>query len=127
MGLKPGQKLLVSVKAADLCDLGQGPNVASSERWLLDVVTAEQLRAMLDARELVLRQRFEQIKQEMTEIRDCVGAAGVYARRLRRAPKKAACRRKPDSSPGSEPGDTEPADSSARQRDLRLLCACRAR
>ena len=70
LGLKPGQKLLVSVKAADLCDLGHGPNVAGSERWLLDVVTPEQLRAMLEARELVLRQRFEQMIQEMTETRD---------------------------------------------------------
>ena len=60
----------LSVKAADLCDLGRGPNVAGSERWLLDVVTPEQLRAMLEARELVLRQRFEQMIQEMTETRD---------------------------------------------------------
>jgi hypothetical protein len=44
--------------------------MASSERWLLDVVTPEQLRAMLEARELVLRQRFEQMIQEMTETRD---------------------------------------------------------
>jgi hypothetical protein len=70
LGLKPGQKLLVCVKAADLCDLGHGPNVASSERWLLDVVTPEQLRAILEARELVLRQRFEQMIQEMTDTRD---------------------------------------------------------
>ena len=47
LGLKPGQRLSVSVKAADLCDLGHGPNVASSEAWLLDVVTPDQLRAML--------------------------------------------------------------------------------
>jgi hypothetical protein len=70
LGLKPGQKLLVTVKASDLCDLGHGPNAAAGERWLLDVVTPEQLRAMLEARELVLRQRFEQLMQEMTETRD---------------------------------------------------------
>jgi hypothetical protein len=70
LGLKPGQKLSVSVKAADLCDLGHGPNVASSEGWLLDVVTPEQLRAILSARELVLRQRFEQMIQEMGDTRD---------------------------------------------------------
>lgn len=68
--LRPGQKLLVCVKAADLCDLGAGPNLATSERWLLDVVTADQLRAMLESRELVLRQRFEVIIAEMTESRD---------------------------------------------------------
>ena len=68
--LKPGQKLSVSVKAADLCDLGRGPNVSSSERWILDVVTPEQLRTMLESRELVLRQRFDGMIQEMTETRD---------------------------------------------------------
>ncbi len=68
--LAPGQKLLVCVKAADLCDLAEGPNVGTSERWLLDVVTADQLRAMLESRELVLRQRFEVIIAEMTETRD---------------------------------------------------------
>jgi hypothetical protein len=36
----------------------------------LDVVTPDQLRAMLESRELVLRQRFEAIIQEVTETRD---------------------------------------------------------
>ncbi len=35
LGLKPGQRLSVSVKAADLCSLGHGPNVAATEAWLL--------------------------------------------------------------------------------------------
>jgi len=65
--LRPGQKLLVCVKAADRCDLGAAPNVGASPRWLLDVVTAEQLRTMLQARELMLRQRLERIIQEVTE------------------------------------------------------------
>ena len=96
--LQPRQKLLVSVQAADLRDLGEGPNVAGSERWLLDVVTPEQLQAMLDARELVLRQRFDTMVQEMTETRDLL-ARLVFA----------------------APGDDEPADSPARKRTLRLL------
>jgi hypothetical protein len=118
LGLKSGQKLLVGVKAADLCNLGSGPNFAGSERWLLDVVTAEQLRAMLDARELALRQRFEQIKREMTESRDALA-------RLEFAPPTSTdAAKKPDAppaSPGSEPGDVEPAGSPARQRDVQLL------
>ena len=68
--LKPGQKLFLSVKAADLCNLGKGPNIGAGERWLLDVVTPDQLQMMLKARELVLRQRFEAIIQETTETRD---------------------------------------------------------
>ncbi|MGB7736979.1 MAG: hypothetical protein WBL72_25115 [Thermoguttaceae bacterium] len=70
LGLRPGQRLSVCLKAADLCDLGHGPNVASTESWLLDVVTPDQLRAILAARELVLRQRFEQMIQEMSDTRD---------------------------------------------------------
>jgi len=70
LGVEAGQKLLVSVKAADRYDLAEEPHVGTSERWLLDVVTPDQLRAMLEARELVLRQRFERIIQEATETRD---------------------------------------------------------
>jgi len=68
--LTAGQKLLVCVKAADRYDLAEGPNVGTSQRWPLDVVTPEQLRTILQARELVLRQRFERIIQEVTETRD---------------------------------------------------------
>ena len=68
--LVAGQKLLLAVKAADRRDLGEGPNLGTSERWLLDVVTPEQLRGILEARELVLRQRFERIVQEVVESRD---------------------------------------------------------
>ncbi len=121
LGVKPGQKLLVSVKAADLCDLGQGPNVAGSERWLLDVVTPEQLRAMLDARELVLRQRFEQIKQEMTETRDSLVRLEFVPIAPPEATKKTDPPPKPAATPGSEPGDTESADAPARQRVLASL------
>lgn len=67
MQLQAGQKVLVCVKAADRCDLGAAPNVGTSQRWLLDVVTPEQLRTMLQARELMLRQRFERVIQEVTE------------------------------------------------------------
>jgi hypothetical protein len=68
--LTAGQKLLVCVKAADRYDLAEGPNVGTSQRRLLDVVTPQQLRTMLEARELGLRQRFERIVQEVTETRD---------------------------------------------------------
>jgi len=72
LALKPGQKLLVGAKAADNHSLpgDELPNVSSGERFLLDVVTPEQLRAILESRELNLRQRFESIIQEVTESRD---------------------------------------------------------
>ncbi|MBN2579681.1 MAG: hypothetical protein JXB10_11885 [Pirellulales bacterium] len=68
--LRPGQKFFVSLRASDRCDLKKTPNVGGSDRWLLDVVTPEQLLAMLEARELVLRQQFEKIIRETTETRD---------------------------------------------------------
>jgi hypothetical protein len=70
MRLAPGRRLLACVKAADRCTIAGKPNVGTSRRWLLDVVTPEQLRTMLEARELMLRQRFERIMQEVTETRD---------------------------------------------------------
>jgi len=68
--LAAGQKLLLRIEAADRYDLEEGPNVGTSERWVLDIVTPEQLRVMLEARELVLRQRFERIVEEVVESRD---------------------------------------------------------
>jgi hypothetical protein len=70
LGLKPGQKLMLGVQAEDRYDLGEGPNVGLGQRFLLEVVTPERLRALLENRELQLRQRFEVIYQDMTETRD---------------------------------------------------------
>ncbi len=122
LALRPGQKLTVSVKAADLCDLGQGPNVSSSERWLLEVVTPEQLRVMLESRELVLRQRFDAMVLEMTETRDLLARLDVGPPAAGPA-KKTDPPKEPASAAGKgrEPGDDEPDDSPARQRVLRRL------
>ncbi len=68
--LEPKQRLHWSVQAADRCALAAGPNVGTSQRHVLDVVTAEQLRSMLEARELMLRRRFETIIAELTDTRD---------------------------------------------------------
>jgi hypothetical protein len=77
--LTPGQKLLLGAKAADNHSLpgDEQPNVASGERYLLDVVTPEKLRAILESRELNLRQRFESIIQEVTETRDSLAELGA--------------------------------------------------
>ena len=125
--LKPGQKFQVSVKAADLCTLGKGPNVGSGEQWVLDVVTPEQLRALLEGRELVLRQRFESIIREMTETRDLLAQAKMSGEaadstsegkdsKMSKDGKKPAAEKKPAS--GDEPGD-EPSDSGNPARPAR--------
>ena len=70
LDLSPGEKLLVTMRAADRYDLGERPNQGASDRWMLDVVTPERLRTMLEAREIVLRQRFETIVEDVRETRD---------------------------------------------------------
>ena len=115
LALKPGQRFQACLKARDRCDLGPQPNVGTSDRWSLDVVTPDQLRAMLQARELVLRQRFEVILQEMIETRDSLARIEYGI-----APAKARIPAK-----GAEPGDKpEEVDHSPErlqsQRALRV-------
>ena len=144
--LKPGQKLFLTVKAADLCNLGKGPNIGAGERWLLDVVTPDQLQMMLKARELVLRQRFEAIIQETTETRDLLvrmdfsnakssddPAAESQDKETKNGkpdsgdkPQNAARASKPGSEPDDEPGDERPADSAERRLALHMLRVQRA-
>ncbi len=115
MGLKPGQKVVVTVKAADRCDLNRGPNVANGERWTLDVVTPQQLRTMLEARELVLRQRFDRMIQEMTETRDILARLELGPPKSKRASDSAS------TTDSTESGNESSDESPERQRTLRVL------
>ena len=144
--LTAGQKLLVGLKAEDFYDLGKGPNVGAGERWLLDVVTPDQLRAMLESRELVLRQRFEAIIQEVTETRDLLLRIDFGTPDAPGADEKAAektaegggtgvtpvAREEKDgktdegAEPGEEPGDEPVQSSPERQLAVRTLRVQRA-
>ena len=75
--LQPGQQLTLSVKARDAYDLLEQPHVGSSQRFLLDVVTKSELRALLEKRELTLRQRFEAIYEKMLSTSDLLGRIEV--------------------------------------------------
>jgi hypothetical protein len=77
LDLQPKQKLLYAIHAADGCELTGGPNVGASQRYGLEVVTPDQLRSMLEARELVLRRRFETILEELTDNRNALAAIAV--------------------------------------------------
>ncbi len=79
LGLQPKQKLHWAVQAADGCTLEAHPNVGTSQRYVLDVVTPEQLRSMLEARELTLRRRFETIVEEFTDTRNLLAAVETKA------------------------------------------------
>jgi hypothetical protein len=102
--LSPGQTLVLSVQARDAYDLGDAPQVGASPRFHLDVVTASELRALLERRELGLRQRFEAIYEKMVGVRDLIDRIDLAA-------------------PAGEADDTSEPESPAelRARDLARL------
>jgi hypothetical protein len=71
--LKPGQTLFLSLRATDRYDLTDAPRVGTSQQFALDVVTVPQLLALLERRELELRQRFESVFAKMTDTRNLLG------------------------------------------------------
>lgn len=75
LGLKPGDRLTVTVEARDGCGLAGGPNVGRSETWPLEVVTPEALTSLLEAREIMLRRRFETVIGDLGQARDALAAA----------------------------------------------------
>ena len=79
---KLGDRLFVTLKAADNCGLPNGVNIGQGERYQLDIVAPEQLLSMLEGRELMLRRQFEIIYQEMVDTRD--GLARIDFRSARR-------------------------------------------
>jgi len=109
LGAKAGQKLLASVKASDHCDLTAEPNVGQGERWILEIVSPEQLRTLLEARELTLRQRFEAVIHEVGETRDLVARLN-----LARPDDLPADEAKPE---GAAAGDKKPGTGEAAQPD----------
>ena len=68
--LKPKQRLSLTLKATDRFNLSQDPRAGSSQQFTLDVVTAVDLLALLERRELALRQRFESIFEKLTDTRN---------------------------------------------------------
>lgn len=81
--LEVGQKLNVTTKAVDNSTLAAGALVGVGEKYQLEVVTKEQMAAILEAREVSLRQRFETIVNEFQMTRD-----NLEAIRFKAAPKK---------------------------------------
>jgi hypothetical protein len=119
--LKPGQKLSLGVKAADACKLPDHPqpNVGQGERFLLDLVTPEQLRAMLEARELNLRQQFEMTIAEVIQTRDLLAELEIGAKpatpAVPAASKKDEASKPADAAKTPEPA-AEPEDDSPQAR-----------
>lgn len=70
MDLKPKQRLTLTVKATDRYNLSKEARAGSSQQFALDVVTVSELLALLERRELALRQRFESIYEKLTDTRN---------------------------------------------------------
>ena len=113
--LQPKQKLHWPCRPPIRSALEGGPNVGISQRYVLDVVTPEQLRSMLEARELMLRRRFETIVDELTDTRN------LLATRQSRSAGRAGRRREERGS--AEPGDT---DGGRERQDAALAQSCRS-
>jgi hypothetical protein len=70
LALKPKQRLSIALKATDRYNLSNEPRAGTSQQFILDVVTAADLLALLERRELSLRQRFESIYEKLTDTRN---------------------------------------------------------
>jgi hypothetical protein len=82
--LKPKQRLTLTLKAADRYNLdaqllpSKNPpaHAGSSQQFALDVVTPADLLALLERRELALRQRFEALYEKLTDTRNLLSRVG---------------------------------------------------
>lgn len=65
-----GDRLEIVVSAEDRCGLVSGPQTSLTDPWTLEVVPPEKLQAMLEAREIILRRRFESLLADFQQSRD---------------------------------------------------------
>jgi hypothetical protein len=125
LDLKPGQKFSVCVKAEDRFNLGSGPNVGSGDRWVLDVVTPQQLQTMLKARQLVLRQRFEETIKKVEYTRNLLAGLDFSPPKKPAPPKDPAAKRAEPKSgekaAAPKPESGAEAPSAAERLALRTL------
>ena len=70
LGLVVGGRVEIAVEAHDACALDDRPNVGTSEVWSFEVVSPESLRSLLEAREVLLRRRFESLIADLAQARD---------------------------------------------------------
>jgi hypothetical protein len=122
--LQVDSKITISIHSQDRFDLSENPNIGDGDRYGLDVVTPSRLLALLEARELGLRRRFEQIISDFRETRDSLSRVQFRAADL---PGGVGETRDAEleTNDGRETED-DPARLAARARALRLLRVQRA-
>lgn len=117
--LRAKDKITLVVKADDLCDLAGQPNQGAIDPIELDIVTPDEMLVLLEAREIALRKRFEQILVEMNELQDSL--LRVQAELLSSAKEAAP----PTPQEGEETAPLTPEQLAQRARSLRILRAQR--
>jgi len=63
----------MALKAADRFNLTDEPHAGGSQQFVLDVVTPADLLALMERRELAMRQRYEATFEKMTDTRNLLG------------------------------------------------------
>jgi hypothetical protein len=124
--LKPKDKLAITLMASDKCDLTAAPNVGSGDRYQLDVVTPDELLAMLERRELGLRRRLEQVIDELGEMRDSVSRVKRSAATDRSAAPEDAQENESVDSAADAPAERAGQTAEQREQSLRTLRTQRA-
>jgi hypothetical protein len=115
--LAPKSKLRLAIKATDKHNLAGGPHLSAAALDDLEVVTAEELLVRLEIQEVGLRRRFEQILEEMRQMRDAV----LRVRKSLSGEATTAVE------PGEDAGSKlTPEQEAARERELRVLRVQRA-
>lgn len=116
--LAPKDKITLNIAAEDRCNISGQPNQGAIDPIELDVVTPDELLVLLEARELGLRRRFEQIITEMSDLQDSL--LRIQAE-LSGDSKNAA----PLPQDGEDASPLTPEQQKQRSRSLRLLRAQR--
>ena len=128
LSLATGQRLTLAVRAADLCTFGNGPNIGSGETWQLDVVSEDELVTRLEAQELLVKQRFEAIVEEMAETRNLLLKMDFTPpeKAITTAPKAKQAGAEPGEHPDESPKFTADELNKRRlERTLQALQNCR--
>jgi hypothetical protein len=121
LDLKPKQRLSLALKATDRYDLAEEPRAGSSQQIVLDIVTPADLLAILERRELGLRQRFEAIYEKMTDTRNLLSRVESDDTNESAEPPSADAAAKPEEKAGGSPAATAvSAQRSLARRRLRL-------
>ncbi|MDX1944016.1 MAG: hypothetical protein SFU86_01310 [Pirellulaceae bacterium] len=120
--IKPGDRLTLSIQASDKFDLSGGPHTGLGDKYELDVVTPEELLAQLEVKEGAMRRRFEQILDELVQMRDSL-------LRVKASLVPGAASSDPEDLRGDDDADGKPLSpevKAQREAELRLLRVQRA-